>query len=218
MPQPIHYTTPLEPGSFFHIYNRGNNFQDVFKATEDYTSFLYKWREFIHPVAKTFAYNLLPNHFHALVQIRDAALVKASPLDLASLPSGLAKSEEFRNSGTPVWVSRAFTNFFISYARTAQNRHGFHGAVFHSPFKRKLIGTDLYFDYLTAYIHYNAAKHGLFSGALHEYRHSSYRALISAAPTLLERDYVLEYFGGREKFIAFHEGMADSFMLRDDLE
>ena len=68
-----------------------------------------------------------------------------------------------------------------------QNQHGFHGAVFHSPFKRKPVDDDFQFDYLTAYIHYNAKKHGVFSGARHEYAHSSYRALLSNAPTLLER-------------------------------
>jgi hypothetical protein len=82
------YNTPLEPGNFYHIYNRGNNYQDTFLAPEDYPVFLNKWREFIHPVAKTFAYNLLPNHFHMLVQIRE----EATHVDLPSPEGRLAKS------------------------------------------------------------------------------------------------------------------------------
>ena len=206
--QPLAYTTPLEPGNFYHIYNRGNNRQNVFRLAEDYQSFLNKWREFIFPVAKTFAYNLLPNHFHAIVQIRDRPISKKDLLGT----SGLCKS------GTPIWVSRAFTNFFISNSRTLQNRHGYHGAVFHSPFKRKLLGDDLQFDYLTAYVHYNAIRHGLFSGAPDQCVNSSYPVLLGEEPSFLERDYMLEYFGGRDGFIAYHEGMADILGLRDDLE
>ena len=203
MPQSPSYTTPLEHGKFYHIYNRGNNRQDVFKAIGDYQLFLNKWREFIYPVAKTFAYSLLPNHFHALVQIREK--------------EDLAGEGRLAKSGTNI-VHRAFTNFFISYSRTMQNRHGFHGAVFHSPFKRKIIADDFYFDHVLAYIHYNAQKHGVFNGELHDYQHSSYRALISNSPTLLERDYVIDYFGGRDKFIAYHQRMHELFDLRDELE
>ncbi len=204
--QPLSYTTPLLPGNFYHIYNRGNNRQDVFKAAGDYRLFLNKWREYIFPVAKTFAYNLLPNHFHAIVQIREFPLWLT---DLASLPSGLAKS------GTPIWVSRAFTNFFISYSRTMQNLHEFHGAVFHSPFKRKLIDNDSQFDYLAAYVHFNAHKHGLIQGALDQYPYSSYPALLNGASTFLEREYMLEHFDGRDGFIAFHLGLADLFNIRE---
>src|SRR6478736_3490264 len=118
---PIAYTTPLEPGEFYHIYNRGNNRQNVFLAEDDYRLFLEKWDQFITPVARTFVYNLLPNHFHGIIQIRNCPIGKTDLASLDSRISGLAKS------GTPIWVSRAFKNFFISFARKMQNRHGFHG-------------------------------------------------------------------------------------------
>ena len=44
MRQPDTYTAPLLPGEYYHIYNRGNNYQDVFTAPENYTAFLKKWR------------------------------------------------------------------------------------------------------------------------------------------------------------------------------
>ena len=95
-----------------------------------------------------------------------------------------------------------------------QNRYGFQGAVFHSPFKRKAIGNNFYLDYAIAYVHCNPLKHHLFSGVLEDYAHSSYRALISEAPTLLERDFVLNYFGGLGKFKAYHHEMAEAFRAR----
>jgi len=190
----------------------------VFTITPDYDLFLEKWLKYIYPVARTFAYNLLPNHFHAIVQIREAPLLKQglilpeAPPDLASPIVRLAKS------GTPVWVSRGFANFFISYARKVQNRHGFHGAVFHSPFKRKCIGDEVYFDYMTAYVHFNAHKHGLCTGPLSNCLHSSYQTLLGEMPTFLEREYVLNYFGSRTAFIAYHDTMSGMFGLRGDLE
>lgn len=203
---PIAYTQPLLPGEFYHIYNRGNNRQKVFLNENDYWLFLEKWNHFITPVAKTFVYNLLPNHFHAVIQIRDSPI---GVTDLASVDFRLGKSE------TPGWVSKAFKNFFISYSRKMQNRHDFHGAVFHSPFKRKHIGSTEQFEALVPYIHFNANKHGITKGPMPEYPYSSYSQLVGATETFLERDFLISQFGGLQNFIAFHEAIAAQFGRTD---
>jgi hypothetical protein len=217
---PLEYTTPLEPGNFYHIFNRGNNYQQVFFEPFDQNLFLLKWREFIHPVARTFAYNLLPNHFHALVQIREEPLRMVFPplkanFDWAS-PLWVPRCEvpdlsTIDKYGTPRWVSRGFTNFFISYERKMQKLRGFHGAVFHSPFKRIIVEDESYFDYLTSYIHFNGKKHGLKALAQIEQPFSSYLDLIGKEATFLEREFMLDRFGGREGFIRFHDDMSDWF-------
>jgi putative transposase len=62
--------TPLEYGQYYHIYNRGNNGENLFFEERNYPYFLKLYAHHILPVANTYAYCLLRNHFHALVRIR----------------------------------------------------------------------------------------------------------------------------------------------------
>jgi hypothetical protein len=64
----------LTPGDYFHIYNRGNNKEVIFKTHENYLYFLNLWKKYIQPVAETICYNLLHNHFHFFVRIRETDL------------------------------------------------------------------------------------------------------------------------------------------------
>ena len=54
----------------------------------------------------------------------------------------------------------------------------------------------------------NPQKHG-FVADFREYPYSSYRALLSDKPTRLERDHVLEWYGGRVAFDAVHQTLSD---------
>ena len=44
---------PLEPGKFYHIYNRGNNGENIFIAERNYGYFLKLYFKHIEPVAQT---------------------------------------------------------------------------------------------------------------------------------------------------------------------
>lgn len=52
---------------FYHIFNRGINGENIFRAGIYYSYFLYLYQKYIVPAADTFAYCLLKNHFHFLV-------------------------------------------------------------------------------------------------------------------------------------------------------
>lgn len=189
--QPETYTLPLLPGNTYHLYNRGNNRQTVFYCHEDYLMFLDKWRKFIPRIASTLTFILIPNHFHAIIQIHDDANDPWS--------EGRLK--------TPKSVTNAFRNLFISYARSFQNRYDHQGAVFHSPFKRKLVrGEDDFFQ-LVAYLHFNTAKHGMSDCRYDTYPYSGYQMLLSEQKTFLDRDRMMSLFGGRENFVRFHRAI-----------
>jgi hypothetical protein len=55
---------PLQYGRFYHIYNRGNNGENLFVQQRNFPYFLQLYAKYIQPVAETYAYCLLPNHFH----------------------------------------------------------------------------------------------------------------------------------------------------------
>ena len=61
----------LMPGVHYHIYNRGTNRENVFIEERNYAYFLRLYSKYIEPVAETYAYCLLRNHFHVFARIRD---------------------------------------------------------------------------------------------------------------------------------------------------
>ena len=62
---------PLLPSKYYHIYNRGNNGENIFMEERNYTHFMNLYSRYINPIADTFAYCLLRNHFHLAVRIKD---------------------------------------------------------------------------------------------------------------------------------------------------
>ncbi|MCS6846293.1 MAG: hypothetical protein RMN52_01095 [Anaerolineae bacterium] len=61
---------PLIRGVTYHIYARGTNREDIFIEPRNYTYFLRLYTQHIVPIADTYAYCLLKNHFHLLVRIK----------------------------------------------------------------------------------------------------------------------------------------------------
>jgi len=70
----------LQPSRFYHIYNHANGSENIFRDAENYRFFLEKYELYISPVAETFAWCLMPNHFHLLIQIRDETTLLAKAL------------------------------------------------------------------------------------------------------------------------------------------
>ena len=62
---------PLLPDYFYHIYNHANGDDNLFREQENYRFFLQQYAKYINPIADTYAYCLMPNHFHLLVKIKE---------------------------------------------------------------------------------------------------------------------------------------------------
>jgi putative transposase len=63
----------LEPGAYYHIFNRGINRTNIFLEERNYAYFLNLYAKHVEPTTETFAYCLLRNHSHLLVRIKDPA-------------------------------------------------------------------------------------------------------------------------------------------------
>ncbi len=179
---------PLRLGQYYHVYNRGNNRANLFVEDRNYRYFLQLYSKHIGPVAETYAYCLLRNHFHFLVRIKDEEHL-AGLQDLPGAPS--AKP------------SQAFSNLFNAYARAYNRACGRTGALFQRPFGRKQITSDAYFAQVVIYIHQNPQKHKFVSD-FRDWPYSSYHAHLSAKPTQLNRAEVLAWFSTTEGFVSAH--------------
>jgi len=174
---------PLTFGTFYHIYNRGNNHENVFLQERNYDYFMELWWKHTSPIAETCAYCLLKNHFHATVFIKYEE-------DLIGL-----------NLKEP---SQYFANFFNAYTRGVNIATGRSGALFESPFKRIPVTDERYLMRLIVYIHQNPQKHK-FVEDFRDWNYSSYHDLIGNAPTRLQRNKMMELFGSRVDFIRNHK-------------
>lgn len=180
--------TPLRCGKYYHIFNRGNNREDIFIEDRNYRYFLKLYARHIVPVADTYAYCLLRNHFHFLVRIKD-------------LP-------DFPGPSRAKKPSQHFSNLFNAYAKAFNVAYDRTGALFQRPFGRIEIASDAYFVQVVVYIHHNPQKHG-FVEDFRTWPYSSYRTLLSARPTRLRRDDVLAWFQGVEHFEDLHRYEVD---------
>lgn len=55
----------------FHIYNQGNNRQQIFFHHDNYLHFLWKMRTYMLPFGDFISYCLMPNHFHWQFYVRE---------------------------------------------------------------------------------------------------------------------------------------------------
>ena len=182
--------TALQHEHYYHIFNRGNNRETLFRQERNYDYFLNLYAKHVYPVADTFAYCLLPNHFHFAIRIKPE--------------SDIAKVLRKRNPDKSLDPGQNLGNLFNAYTKAVNKTYGRTGSLFEKPFHRKLITDDDYFWRLILYIHFNPQKHGLIDD-FRLWPFSSYPALISNQPTRLKREAVLFTFGGCENFIQQHD-------------
>ncbi|MBK7884971.1 MAG: hypothetical protein IPJ81_15205 [Chitinophagaceae bacterium] len=99
-----------------------------------------------------------------------------------------------------------FKDFFISYAMAYNKKNNRIGALFINPFRRIKVNNDSHFTQLVIYIHANVVKHKL-QKKFQQYIWSSYQSFLINKPTLLIKEEVLDWFGGKEKFIELHQSL-----------
>ena len=97
--------SPLLYDTCYHIYNRGNNRENIFLQARNYTHFMNLYFKYIEPIAVTYAYCLLRNHFYLAVRIRSEnkilATQKTLKVSLANRPHEVQESPASLNTATP---------------------------------------------------------------------------------------------------------------------
>ncbi|GGK88032.1 transposase [Rufibacter glacialis] len=202
-------TVPLEAGKFYHVYTRGNNKETVFRIRENYHHFLQLYRKYMAPYVNTYAYCLLPNHVHFLIQVKEEEAL-------------LWKGAAVPTMGKLVSVSHQLSHLLNAYTKAFNTVNDRTGSLFQNRFGRKEVTSEAYFTRLVYYIHFNPQHHGLLDD-FSDWPHSSYHSILSKKQTNLQREEVLQWFGGRNWFENFHtENAADfspisSLIEEDDL-
>jgi REP element-mobilizing transposase RayT len=188
--------TPLLPDCTYHIFSRANGNERLFLKDENFIFFLNKFKLHILPIADIYAYNLLPNHFHFLIRIKSLNEIK-------SLFIKIKRNKPFDEELVPEFVMERFGNLLNSYTKSFNKYNQRRGGLFMDTMGRVQVVTDNDLASEIFYIHKNAVHHQYVS-KIEDWRWSSYKSLVSVQPTLLLREEVLDFFGGKEPFIKFH--------------
>lgn len=200
--------TQLESNLYYHIYNHAVGGRNLFQKPDNFEYFLSLYNKYIEPIAETYSWCLMPNHFHLLVRIKEVATTTSTSTSTTTTnpdrvlnPVGDKKNNEQPNVGTP---SQQFSKLFNSYAQAYNKYFKTHGALFERPFKRKLIDSDEYLKQVILYIHNNPIHHG-FCKEVTDYPWSSYQNWISEKPSILYAEAIPEWFGDVSNFKALHQ-------------
>lgn len=117
------YYSPLIEGNFYHVFNRGNNRENLFYSLRNYTYFLRKFDEHLSEFLDTYAYCLLPNHFHFLVRVKEWRT------DSIAQSDGIGE--------VSAQISEQFRRFFIGYSQAINKQERRSGSLF-----QKRVQTD----------------------------------------------------------------------------
>lgn len=196
-------TEPLLQGYYYHIYNRGNNGEDLFLENDNYLHFLRLYEKYINPVADTFAWCLMKNHFHILVYIKEDPEINKVDLSYSTV-----------DHSKEISPSKQFSHLFNAYSQAINKRYKRTGSLFEKPFARKKVTSDNYFSRLIYYIHHNPVHHG-FEKRIIDYPWSSYRTIISSKPTKLQREKTISYFEDITNFKYFHNQEQELDEIKD---
>lgn len=183
----------LQSGNFYHIYNRGNNSQDIFFENENYHHFLRLYDKYIYPIAETYAWCLMKNHFHLLVYIKEPYEIDEKQLHYSTI-----------KKPTKIDHSLQFSHFFNAYTQAINKRYTRTGSLFEKPFKRKLVSDQKYFNKLIFYIHNNPVHHG-FIEHVNDYPWSSYDEIINNNSKLIKQNEVIKHFDSVSNFKYLHQ-------------
>ncbi len=149
----IYYQRQFIPGSYYHVYNRGANKQDIFHSARDYEVYTQIMSYYLlHPTGTAqsilarlqdknkvtnlandpssctlLAYCLMPNHFHLLLHQEESELT----------------------------ISDFMRRLSVTYAMYYNHAHHHSGAIYQGRYKNVTVTNEYQWLYLSKYIHRN---------------------------------------------------------------
>ena len=201
----------MQSGNFYHFYNHVNGNENLFVEERNYHFFLQLVTKHILPTSKIFAYTLMPNHFHLLVQLKteDELIIQfEQQLKTKKILLGNTNSTFNQQDFLLKKANKPYSNLFNSYTQSFNKVYSRKGSLFMQNMKAQEITDDNSFCKVVHYVHTNPVHHR-FVKALGIWPHTSYKIFLSNMPTKLERNYVLDMFGGLDQFIKYHEQPID---------
>ena len=166
----------LVQNKYYHLYNRSNNKEVVFKESRNYPYFLRKYGKYLSSFVNTICYCLMPTHFHFLIKI-------------------ISDDSDLLRKNIGILLS--------SYTKAINKVNNRNGSLFQNHTKAKVIENDEYMWNLINYIHQNPLRKGLVEN-IDEWEFSSYRDIAGFRKgSLIDKNFYKTKFTSEKEFILF---------------
>jgi len=199
---------PFIPGQFYYVHNQTIGNETAFIEERNYPFFLQKVKKYLTPIAHFYAYRLLPQHYHFLLQIKsepELMLWKQELIKEGKLQGTFPTCDQF--------VLQQFSNMGNSYCKAFNKTYQRHGRLFTEAIRRQQIDNTRQLVNVVRYIHtHNMAPMPHFTNQ--QVSRNSYQAILSNASTIIQRWQVLEWFNGHDAFITLHQQPVQNLSLQ----
>lgn len=173
------------PSNIYHIYNRGNNRQEIFFNKENYLFFLKKLKQKLIFHCHILAWCLMPNHFHLMIYF-----------------------PENKSSDSGHSLNKAIAIVLRSYAQAINKQQDRTGSLFQQKTKAKLLTENEDADYPLVcfhYIHQNPLRANLVE-RLEDWEFSSFRDYAGLREgTLVDKALAYKFMDIPTNPLAFHQ-------------
>lgn len=211
MPINEKYIEDFVENGFMHIICKSVTGSKLFKDDANRLYFLLKYAKYSIGYLKTYSYILIDNHVHFLIKSTSSDELKSY---LKSLSTDSLKTHQKKYLANEICYSEAvefqMKDFFIAYAMAFNKKDGRSGSLFVNPFRRVRIVDEQHLYQLVIYIHANVLKHGIYK-EFKSYKWSSYQTILSEKKTILQREEILDFFGGKDSFTKQHQIQSQYF-------
>jgi REP element-mobilizing transposase RayT len=210
---PIHmkYLEAFQENEYMHVIAKAVGLNVLFKTDNNKIYFLNQYFIYLSGYVDTYCFCLLTNHVHWLVKCRSKDKLLR---DLNQLPKKKKHQQDFIDGN--ISFERAleyqWKDFFISYSLTFNYKYKRHGTLFVNPFRRITIQDQAHLIQLIIYIHANQIKYGI-EKKIDRSTFTSYHSILGSQISKLNREAVLELFGGRSSFIELHQNTIDYYYV-----
>jgi putative transposase len=201
----------FKPNSFYHLYNHAISNERLFLCDDNFRYFLEKYFIYTQPFAHTFAYCLMPNHFHVLIRIKDENDLWNN-LFFDSMDS-LAQKSDF-NTILHQKISKQLSNFFNAYAKAFNKMYNRDGKLFRNSMQYKEIDNISYLKNLIHYIHLNPVMH-CFVKYAEEWTFSSFNTFVDNCRNINADKHILTLFSDHEDYKRFHKQFVDKKLIAE---
>lgn len=205
-------SVPLEPDKIYHIYHQADGNNDLFYSKENYYYFLKQYAELLAPVMETYAYCLMPKHFHWLIKIKsekeifDFLRTNGKIIDdigFNEFKHLLVEIPHHPGNIFGIHLSKQLKTFFSAYMQALNKQFNRKSNLYSHHFYRQVIDETRDAKEKIMYIHCNPVYHKL-TDTMEGWKFSSYTAHLSDKPSMIKRDWVINLFDTKENFIVCH--------------
>ncbi len=175
----------------------------LFKDDDDFQFFLAKYIKYFSSYLETYAYCLIPNHFHFLIRVKNREEIEIGAIKEQTKAIKRFISEEISINEL---LSNQFKRFFSSVSIKYNNKYKHEGPIFIRKLKRIKVSKNGTIQYLVCYIHHNPIHHGL-ANNFEDWNFSSYNSYYSKHSTNIAKNIMLEWLGGLNVFDEIHDSL-----------